>query len=48
MAIQNKTMWATHTYKDNYKVFHRGGGGGGGGLNRFYVATILAITSAAV
>ena len=24
------------------------GGGGGGGLNRFYVATILALTSAAV
>ena len=25
-----------------------GGGGGGRGLNRFYVATILALTSAAV
>ena len=28
-------------------LFHKGGEGGGG-LNRFYVATILALTSAAV
>ena len=30
------------------KILMGGGGGGGGGLNRFYVATVLALSSAVV
>ena len=49
--IQRRTITKNKPWQKNrrsVKSISRVGGGGGGGLDRFYVSTILAITSAAV